>query len=100
VKDCIIVGQNIEFDLKFIRKNMELLDIIPSFHRRDKLDLTSLAWWHIKDREVEGIGLSNFCDEFNISNVGAHSALIDCRRTLGVYRCLKDHYDSWIKMNN
>jgi len=91
-RDCIIVGQNIDFDLRFIRRNMELLDIKPSFHRRDKLDLTSLAWWDIKDSEVKGISLANLCDRFKISNAGAHTALIDCKRTFGVYKCLMNKY--------
>ena len=92
VKDCIIVGQNIEFDLKFINKNMTDLNIKPSFGQHRKLDLMSLAWWAVKDTEIPGMSLENFCNHFDVPNVGAHSALIDCRRTFEVYKVLADFY--------
>lgn len=90
VADCIIVGQNIaEFDLRFIYQNMKRLNIKPSWHRRDKQELGSLMWWIIKDIDVPGVSLANFCDFFEISNDGAHTALADCRRAYEVYRRAK-----------
>jgi len=90
VKDCLIVGQNIGgFDLPFIYKNMDDLDIKPIFSRR-YLDLMGLAWWAVKDTEIPGISLEHFCTHFDISNVGAHSAIVDCRRTFEVYRKVRE----------
>ncbi len=92
VKDCMIVGQNIEFDLKFIYKSMAVLNIKPSFGYHRKLDMMSLAWWAVKDTEIPGMSLENFCDYFDVPNVGAHSALVDCRRTFEVYKILANFY--------
>ncbi len=83
----LIVGQNVSFDLKFIYKSMDNLDIKPQMDRR-YLELMGLGWWAVKDTDIPGISLSNFCSHFGVSNIGAHSALIDCRRTLEVYRKL------------
>jgi DNA polymerase III alpha subunit (gram-positive type) len=90
VEGCIIVGQNIaEFDLPFIYRDMSEFNISPSWHRRDKLELGSLMWNTIKDIDMPGLSLANFCDFFKISNEGSHTALVDCRRTYEVYRRIK-----------
>lgn len=93
VKDCIIVGQNVSFDLKFLYRAMDDFGIAPSFSRR-YLDIMGMAWFAVKDTEIPGLSLENFCDYFQISNVGAHSAVIDCRRTFEVYRKLSEFYKS------
>lgn len=90
VKDSLIVGQNVSFDLGFIYEGMNKLDIKPIFGRR-YLDLMGLAWWAVKDTDIPGISLENFCTHFNISNVGAHSAAVDCRRTFEVYRKVSEY---------
>jgi DNA polymerase-3 subunit alpha (Gram-positive type) len=87
-KDCMIIGQNIKFDTGFIRKNMRDLNIKPSFGRHTELDLMPMSWMFIKDADIRGLSLADLCNHFNISNEGAHSALIDCRRAYEVYRCL------------
>jgi DNA polymerase III alpha subunit (gram-positive type) len=92
VKGCMIVGQNIEFDLKFLRKNMEEQGIDASFDRHRKLDLMALAWFAVKDSDISGMSLSKLCDYFKVSNAGAHGALIDCRRAFEVYRNLISFY--------
>ena len=90
-KDCIIIGQNIDFDLRFIKKNMSDFGIEPHFDFR-KLDLMSLAWWLVKDTDIPGLSLKKLCDHFGITNVGEHSALIDCRRTFEVYERILNLY--------
>lgn len=92
VKDCMIFNQNVEFDIKFLRKAMEEQNIEPSFHRHRKLDLMALAWFAVKDSDIEGMSLENLCNYFKVSNVGAHGALVDCRRALGIYQCLMSYY--------
>ncbi len=91
VDGCIIVGQNISFDLGFIYYNMKPLNIKPSFGRR-YLEMMGMAWFAIKDSDTTKMSLESFCNNFGIPNVGAHSALVDCRRTFEVYRHLKDFY--------
>lgn len=91
-KDCIIIGQNIEFDLRFLRKYMDEFDIKPSFTHRNKLDLMAVAWPIIKNTDIAGLGLADFCNHFGVTNVGAHTALADCYRAFEVYRCLMKIY--------
>jgi len=92
VKNCFIVGQNIEFDLKFIHKGMNDFGIKPSFGRHRKLELMSLVWWAIKNTDLEKMSLESLCNHFEISNVGAHTALVDCQRTFEVYKRLLELY--------
>ncbi|KKL99277.1 hypothetical protein LCGC14_1816000, partial [marine sediment metagenome] len=91
VKNCILVGQNISFDISFLHKNMRELGIKPSFSFRS-LDLIGLAWFGVKDTNITGISLEKLCEHFNVSNVGAHTALVDCRRAFEVYRKLINIY--------
>lgn len=92
VKKCMIIGQNIEFDLRFLRHYMAEQGIEPSFDRHRKLDLMALAWFAVKDSSIPGMSLADLCNYFAVSNVGAHGALIDCRRSFDVYRSLASHY--------
>lgn len=93
VKDCVIVGQNIQFDLKFLLSNMSDFNIKPAF-KYIHLELMSLAWFAIKNTDIPGMSLETLCDHFNVCNVGAHSALVDCRRAFEVYRKLNNTYKS------
>ena len=88
VKNCMVMNQEIEFDLKFLRKAMSDLGITPSFDRHRKLDLKALAWFAVKDTDIKGMSLADLCTHFEVSNVGAHGALTDCKRALGVYLSL------------
>jgi DNA polymerase III alpha subunit (gram-positive type) len=92
VKDCMLIGQNIAFDDKFLRKNMENNGIVPSFSRHRKLDLMALAWFAVKDSDIPGMSLEKLCNHFEVSNIGAHGALVDCRRAFDVYRNLCVYY--------
>lgn len=92
-KDCMIVGQNIEFDLRFLRKNMADHDIKPSFTHRNKIDLLALAWPVMLKTDKTRLGLADLCDHFGIPNIGLHTALPDCRRGLEVYKCLMKIYN-------
>jgi len=90
VQDALIVGQNVSFDLGFIYCALKDLDMKPNFSRR-YLDLMGLAWWAVKDSNIPGISLESFCSHFGISNDGAHSAIVDCRRTFEVYRKVSEY---------
>lgn len=93
VKGCLIMGQNVSFDLDFLHAALKQLDMKPTFSRR-YLDLMGLAWFAVKDTDCPGISLANLCDHFDISNVGSHSALVDCERSLAVYRKLNEQVGS------
>ena len=91
-KDCIIVGQNIAFDLGFINKAMSDLGIKPAFDRRS-LEVSSLCWFHIRG-EMEKMSLAELCNHFGITNFNSHGALVDCRRTLELYNIINNLYRS------
>ena len=93
VENCIVVGQNIGFDVAFIEKAMKEFGISPTWDRHRRVDLMSMAWPLLNDTDLPGLGLKHLCDYFNLSNAGQHTALIDCRRSLGVYKCLMDTYN-------
>lgn len=90
-KGCIVVGQNIAFDLAFLKKAMSDFNIKPKWDNRS-LELMSLSWFYAISQNLNGLSLNDLCSDLKISNAGAHSALIDCRRSLGVYRCLNGIY--------
>lgn len=92
VENCIVVGQNIGFDVNFIEVAMKEFGIKPTWDRHRRIDLMSMAWPHLEDKDLPGLGLRHLCDYFNLSNAGEHTALIDCRRSLGVYKCLMSIY--------
>jgi DNA polymerase III epsilon subunit-like protein len=84
---CILAGHNVPFDIAFLNKNLGDLGIKPKFDRR-WIDTMSLAWAACYNNPLNGLSLKDLCDRFSISNVGAHSALTDCHRTLSAYKCL------------
>lgn len=99
VRGCMIIGQNTDFDLKFAYKNMADLNIKPSFDRHRKLELMSMSWFAVKDSDIPGMSLSDLCNHFSVSNIGAHAALIDSRRSLEIYRSLISYYGKRISDN-
>ena len=94
VEGCMIVGQNVQFDIDFIDKYRLEFNIGKEIHRDGKLELKSMVWFAVKDSDVKSRSLAPLCNYFNISNEGEHRALIDCKRTLEVYRCLIKIYNS------
>lgn len=91
--NCIIIGQNIDFDLGFILYNMENFGIAPNFDVKRRLDLTSMVWLEIKDSNIEGTGLNSLCKFFNVCNIGEHGALVDCYRVFEIYHILSYKHD-------
>ena len=89
--DTILVGQNIAFDVAFIERAMSDFGIQPKYDRR-KLELMSLAWGCVHNKQLSGLGLKDLCTYFSVSNVGSHTALVDCQRALSVYKSLMDLY--------
>lgn len=88
VKGCVIIGQNIEFDIRFLTNAMKDFDMSPAWRWNRKLELMSLVWKDLKDTDISGLSLAATCSHFGISNEGAHGALIDCRRAYEVYKCV------------
>jgi len=89
VKDCVVVGQNVSFDIDFILRDMLKFELKPAF-RKIHLEMLSLVWFTVKDTDIPGMSLETLCNHFGVCNVGAHSALVDCRRTFELYRKLEN----------
>lgn len=86
--DDIIIGQNIQFDIGFIEKYYKEFSIDKGIHRHRKLELSSIVWPIAGYSDIENLSLNTLCTFFGVSNEGAHRALVDCERTLEVYKCL------------
>lgn len=87
-KDCIMVGQNIAFDVSFIEHAFSKLDITNTMHYH-KLDTISIAWakFH-NDPTLEHFSLREMCLRFGIKNEKAHTGLSDAKATYELYKKL------------
>lgn len=75
------VGQNIPFDLRFLKDAFEKHDLMDKwpFHYHH-LDTMTLAYEHLKPLGQHSVGLWAICKTLGISNEGAHTALVDAQR--------------------
>lgn len=89
---CVLVGQNTNFDIGFILHEMKKLGIKPKFNERRYLDTMILSWPYIKNQDIKDLSLFYLCEHFGISNKDAHGAMVDCQRTLALYRKLMQIY--------
>jgi DNA polymerase III epsilon subunit-like protein len=87
-KDCIMVGQNVAFDVSFLEYNFAKLGLSNMMHYH-KLDTISIAWAKFnKEKDFEHFSLREMCKYFNIKNDNPHSALSDARATFQLYKKL------------
>ncbi len=87
-KDCIMVGQNVAFDVGFIEHAFSKLDITNTMHYH-KLDTISIAWAKLhNDPSLEHFSLREMCLRFGIKNEKAHTGLSDARATYELYKKL------------
>ena len=87
-KDCIMVGQNVAFDVSFLEYNFARLGLSNMMHYH-KLDTISIAWAKFnKKRDFEHFSLREMCKYFGIKNENPHSALSDARATFKLYKKL------------
>jgi DNA polymerase III epsilon subunit-like protein len=93
MKGKIYLGQNIPFDLGFIRAALEKYGIKSKLGRRH-VDTMTLAYEHLVPIGIKSISLAAICDFLDITNDGAHQADADVFRTYEVYRKL--HQCTWL----
>ena len=87
-KDCIMVGQNVAFDVSFLEYNFAKLGLSNMMHYH-KLDTISIAWAKFnKEKDFEHFSLREMCARFGIKNENPHSALSDARATFKLYKKL------------
>lgn len=86
VNGCIIAGQNIQFDINFIDKYNKEFGIKDNFNRHKKIEMISIEYLFLRNSDIKSLSLNSVCKYLGISNEGEHRALIDCERTLEVYK--------------
>jgi DNA polymerase III epsilon subunit-like protein len=83
----LIIGQNVAYDLTILDntlKRLELDSIRKKLPRR-YLDTMSFSYEHLAPLGLKSLSLEKVCDFLGIPNEGAHTALVDARRTKAVY---------------
>jgi DNA polymerase III alpha subunit (gram-positive type) len=91
---CVVVGQNIKFDVVFLKKYYKEFFINEGLHKHRAVELSSMVWPALVNSDLEGISLKEICEHFGVSNENAHRALVDCQRALEVYRCMMKLYQT------
>jgi DNA polymerase III epsilon subunit family exonuclease len=88
VKDSIMVGHNVAFDVGFLESAFNQTKIANPMHYH-RLDTISIAWAKLhNDPTLEHFSLRELCVRFGIENVRAHTALSDARATFELYKKL------------
>lgn len=87
-KDCIMVGQNVSFDVTFLEAAFTQTGVSNHMHYH-KLDTLSIAWakFH-KNEDVNHFSLHELCQRFGIENKRPHTSLSDARATYELYKKL------------
>jgi len=86
---CVLLGQNISFDIGFYNAACKRLGIKPSYDRR-YVELYTLAYIHLVPCGLNSISLHSVCKFLGLSNVGEHTAMADVYRTWAAYQMLRD----------
>ena len=92
LRDCVVVGQNINFDLGFIQALSKKLGGKIDIHRHNKIDTTTLAWPLKAAGKIDSLSLTVVAEYLNIPQEKAHDALEDAKTCLKVYRKLVPRY--------
>jgi DNA polymerase-3 subunit epsilon len=89
--DRILVGQNIQFDLGFLRRNG-----MPLSERRYKIyDTMRMARIHLCRGEVKNHKLGTLCGYYRIENKEAHRGVSDCIATGKLFARLAREMKLW-----
>ncbi|MAG27851.1 hypothetical protein CMI47_20180 [Candidatus Pacearchaeota archaeon] len=87
LSDCVVVAHNAGFDSSFILKHLREHRVVKGISHH-WLDTATLAYHLLVPRGLESLSLAAICDFLEISNTGAHSALIDAERCQKVFQKL------------
>lgn len=88
LKNCTIIGQNVAFDMGFLKSLLEREGIDPSVLPYQTVDTITLAYEHLIPKGINSLSLTKpggVCEFLNIPIVGAHSAMGDAEMTMLVY---------------
>jgi len=86
----VLLGQNLIFDLRFIKQAFENLDVTPPKFP-PYMDTKWIATQLLNEGKLKSTSMDKMCKHFNIKFEGkAHTALVDCKRTLSVWEKLTE----------
>lgn len=85
----LMLGQNLIFDLRFIKQAYANKNIVsPKFS--NYIDTKWMATQLLNEGKIKNTSMDKLCEHYNVSFVGkAHTALVDCERT----------YHVWLKLS-
>jgi DNA polymerase III epsilon subunit-like protein len=90
LKNCVVVGHNVQFDMGFVKHateeylgEKELRQLPYSW-----VDTVTLAFEHLAPCGMLSLKLDNICSFLGVSNAGNHRALADALRCREVYNIL------------
>lgn len=89
IENCdALMGQNLIFDLRFIKKSFEQhLHAVPKFPKY--IDTKRMGAKLVKEGKLKSASMDSMCEHFKINFTGrAHTALADCERTISVFEKL------------
>lgn len=84
----IVVGHNVQFDLRFLRAAYEEAGLVMPRTDYHAIDTSSLAWPLCARGLFPKVKLEVVCTHLGISNEGQHGAMRDVERAIEVY----DHF--------
>lgn len=84
----ILLGQNLIFDLRFINQAYSNLNLRPP-NFPNYIDTKRMANRLVERKILRSTSMDKMCEHFNIQSDGrAHTALVDCHRTIKVWEKL------------
>lgn len=84
--DCVMVGQNVNFDWKFLEAGFKKTNLQNKMHYH-KLDLIPMAFAkNYHNEELKYYNLAGLAGFYGVKNTHAHSALADIKTTFEIYK--------------
>lgn len=84
----VVVVQNPDFDLAFLRRDGFRLPVGVGADRVRVIDTASMAWPMYVRGALRSVSLQALCEHYGVSNEGAHGALRDVERLEAVYAAM------------
>lgn len=86
----ILLGQNLIFDLRFINQSYRNFNIVPPKYP-NYIDTRRMGSRLVESKIIKNASMDKMCEHFKIDSDGrAHTALVDCHRTLKVWQKMLD----------
>lgn len=89
---AIIAGQNVKFDISFLKCMFAAENEKPNWSGYHSIDTASLALPYFLAGEIKGLRLRNICKGLGITNKNPHRAMGDAYASLEIARTLNSTY--------